>query len=125
MADLNRVTLLGRSGADAELRKTQNGHPVLSISIATSKKKGQGEAVEWISTWHKVVIWGKRAEALAPVIKKGSMVLVQGELQSREYQDKDGNKRVSIEVVATEAVEVIQKSQATQQSSGGDEEIPW
>ncbi len=114
MADINRVVLLGRAGADAELKHTPSGTAVTTISLATSKKKGQSE--EWVSTWHKVVIWGKRAESLAPRIKKGSVVFVQGELNTREWTDSSGNKR-SITEVSAMIAEVIEKAQPTQNSN--------
>jgi single-strand DNA-binding protein len=103
---MNQVFLVGNSGANAELQYTQKNFPILNISLATSRK----EKEEWKSTWHRVVILGKTAESVAPLIKKGSRVFVNGEIQSREWTDKEGNKRVAFEILARE-VHVLEKPQ--------------
>lgn len=93
---MNSVYLLGNSGANAELRYTQGGLPILSLSIATSKKVKD----EKRTTWHRVSVLGKSAEIVAPLIQKGTMVFIEGELQTREWTDKDGNKKSITEVLA-------------------------
>lgn len=106
--DLNRVTLIGRSGAKGELRYLPSGMALCEISIATSKNTAkQGMEPVWVSTWHKVTCWGKLAEQVAPRINKGSTVFVEGELQMREWE-KDGVKRQAWSVNAR-IVEVIDK----------------
>lgn len=103
MEGLNRVTLLGNLGAQPELRMTQSGQAVLNLRLATSetyldKDKKRVERTEW----HSVIIWGKRAEALAKILTKGSRILVEGRLQTTNFEGKDGSKRYKTEVVATE-----------------------
>jgi single-strand DNA-binding protein len=99
---LNRVMLLGNLGADPELRMTQGGQAVLKIRLATSetyvdKNRQRQERTEW----HSVVIWGKRAEALAKILTKGSRIFVEGGLRTSTYDDRDGNKRYRTEIVAS------------------------
>lgn len=98
--NLNRITLMGIAGKDAEVRFTQNGTCVLNFSIATSKNIAkQGEPPKWASTWHKIVVWGKVAERFQHRIKKGCRIYVEGELEIKEWE-KDGIKRYSPEVTA-------------------------
>ncbi len=95
---MNNVFLLGRSGANAELRNTPSGMAVLTISIAVNEKKSDGT---YTPHWFRVTAFGKTAEILAPRIKKGTEVMVQGRLVSRTWDDKNtGQKRSSVEVVA-------------------------
>lgn len=98
---LNRVMLLGNLGAEPELRMTGGGQAVLKLRLATSetyldRNKQRQERTEW----HSVVIWGKRAEALAKILGKGSRVFVEGGLRTSSYDDRDGNKRYRTEIVA-------------------------
>jgi single-strand DNA-binding protein len=98
---LNRVMLLGNLGADPELRMTSGGQAVLKLRLATSetymdKNRQRQERTEW----HNVVIWGKRAEALAKILTKGSRIFVEGGLRTSSYEDRDGNKRYRTEVVS-------------------------
>ena len=106
MADgLNRVMLLGNVGADPELRVTPTGQAVLKIRMATSESYLDKNRVRQEKTeWHSVVVWGKRAEALGKIIEKGSRVFVEGSIQTRSYDDKDGNKRYSTEVNCKELI---------------------
>ncbi|HWO08527.1 MAG TPA: single-stranded DNA-binding protein [Polyangiaceae bacterium] len=99
---LNRVMLLGNLGADPELRMTQGGQAVLKLRLATSenyldKNRQRQERTEW----HSVVIWGKRAEALAKILTKGSRIFIEGGLRTSSYDDRDGNKRYRTEIVAS------------------------
>jgi single-strand DNA-binding protein len=99
---LNRVMLLGNLGADPELRMTSGGQAVLKLRLATSetyqdKNRQRQERTEW----HNVVIWGKRAEALAKILTKGSRIFVEGGLRTSSYDDRDGNKRYRTEVVCS------------------------
>jgi single-strand DNA-binding protein len=99
---LNRVMLLGNLGADPELRMTSGGQAVLKLRLATSetyldRNRTRQERTEW----HNVVIWGKRAEALAKIITKGTRIFVEGSLRTTSYDDRDGNKRYRTETVAS------------------------
>ena len=101
MADgLNRVMLLGNLGADPELRFTQGGQAVLNMRLATTESYLDKDRVRRERTdWHNVIVWGKRGEALAKILTKGSGVLVEGGLHTYSY-DKDGVTRYGTEVVA-------------------------
>jgi single-strand DNA-binding protein len=102
---LNRVTLLGNLGADPELRFTQSGQAVLSLRLATTESYLDKDKVRKERTdWHSVVVWGKRGEALAKILGKGSSILVEGRLQTSSYDDRDGNKRYKTEVIANNIV---------------------
>lgn len=105
MDGLNRVTLLGNLGADPELRMTQGGQAVLHLRIATSESYLDRNKVRQERTeWHRVSLWGNRAEALGKILAKGERVLVEGRIQTRSYDDKDGKKVYQTEVVATNVV---------------------
>lgn len=100
---INRVTLLGNIGADPELRSLAN-HSVLNIRLATTevffdKNKVKQERTEW----HRVAMWGPRAEALGRMLSKGERILVEGRLETRSWE-KDGEKRYSTDIVATNIV---------------------
>lgn len=102
---LNRVMLLGNLGADPELRMTQNGQAVLKLRLATSESYLDRNRVRQERTeWHNVVIWGKRAEALAKILAKGSRIFIEGGLRTSSYDDREGNKRYRTEVVANNVV---------------------
>lgn len=101
MAGLNKAMIIGHLGADPELRETQGGKAVCNMRIATSSTytKADGERVEQ-TEWHSVVCFNKTAEIAAQYLSKGRQVYVEGRLQTREYEDKDGIKRRSTEIVA-------------------------
>jgi len=102
MAGINKVILIGRLGKEPELRYTPNGDAVVTLTIATSdewKDKTSGEKQERVE-WHRVVLWRKLAEIAGNYLKKGSQVYIEGKLQTRSWEDKDGNKRYTTEIVA-------------------------
>lgn len=101
MASVNRVTLIGNLGRDPELRYTQSGQAVCNFSIATSERwqDKSGDAQER-TEWHRIVVWGKSAEACAQYLAKGRPVYIEGKLQTRDWEDKQGNKRQSTEINA-------------------------
>jgi single-strand DNA-binding protein len=102
---LNRVMLLGNLGADPELRMTSGGQAVLKIRLATSETYLDRNKVRQERTeWHSVVVWGKRAEALAKFLTKGSRIFVEGGIRTSSYDDKEGNKRYRTEVVANNII---------------------
>ncbi len=101
MASVNRVIVLGNLGADPELRYTQSGAAVANLRVATNerwkdKDGGQQERTEW----HSIVVFGRQAENCEKYLKKGRSVYVEGRLQTNEWEDKDGNKRYTTEIVA-------------------------
>lgn len=102
MANLNKVMLIGRLGRDPELRYTQSNTPVATLNVATSETwtdRQSGERKE-STEWHRVVVWGKQAETVERYLSKGRQVYVEGSLQTREWEDRDGNKRYTTEVKA-------------------------
>ena len=99
---VNKVILVGRLGRDPETRYTGGGQAVANFSLATDEtyKDRNGERQKR-TEWHKIVVWGKQAEIAQQYLKKGSLVFIEGRIQSREWQDKEGQKRTSFEIVAT------------------------
>lgn len=100
---LNKVMLIGNLGMDPELKYTQGGAAILRMRLATTEKyvtKG-GEKQER-TEWHTVIMWGNRGEALQKFLTKGQTVYIEGRLQTRAWEDKDGNKRSTTEIVANE-----------------------
>lgn len=99
---VNKVILLGRLGQDPELKHTPSGTAVCNLSIATTESwndKNSGQKQEK-TEWHRVVMFGKIAELSNQYLKKGSQAFVEGKLQTRSWEDKDGNKRYTTEINA-------------------------
>jgi single-strand DNA-binding protein len=102
MAGVNKVILIGNLGRDPELRYTQNGQAVANFSLATSENwtdKNSNERVER-TEWHRIVAWGRTAELCAQYLAKGRTVYIEGRLQTREWEDKEGQKRRTTEITA-------------------------
>ena len=101
MASVNKVILIGNLGRDPELRYTQGGQAVASFSIATTENftKKSGERDER-TEWHRIVAWGRTAELCAQYLSKGRSVYIEGRLQTREWENKEGQKQRTTEVVA-------------------------
>src|SRR5277367_780265 len=101
---LNRVMLLGNLGADPELRVTPGGQAVLKLRLATNETYLDRNNVRQERTeWHRVTVWGRRAEALGKILQKGDSLFIEGQLQTSSYE-KNGEKRYSTEVVANNIV---------------------
>ena len=99
---INKVILIGNLGADPETRHTAGGSAVTNLSLATSESwrdKQSGDMQEK-TEWHRIVVWGKQAEIAGEWLRKGRQVFVEGSLQTREWTDRDGNKRYTTEVKA-------------------------
>ena len=98
---VNKVILVGNLGKDPEVRFTPNGKALAKFPVATSEKwtDQQGQKQER-TEWHNVVVWGKQAESCGQYLAKGRQVFVEGSIRSRQYDDKDGNKRYITEIVA-------------------------
>ncbi len=101
MASVNKVILVGNLGRDPELRYTKSGQPVASFSIATtdSWNNKAGEREEH-TEWHRIVVWGKAAENCGKYLSKGRSVYIEGRLQTRKWEDKDGHERQTTEINA-------------------------
>jgi single-strand DNA-binding protein len=103
MSNLNKVLLIGRLGADPELRYTADNVPVATFNVATSETyKDKGGAKQEKTEWHRVVAWRKLGEIAGEYLKKGKLVYIEGKIQSREYEGKDGVKRKTFEIIASE-----------------------
>jgi single-strand DNA-binding protein len=104
MGSVNRVTILGRLGADPELKTIGSGRAVCNLRVATSEvfKDKSGQKQER-TEWHRITIWGDQAEHCAKYLSKGREVYLEGKIQTRQY-DKDGEKRYSTEIVADRVV---------------------
>ncbi|MBP7528811.1 MAG: single-stranded DNA-binding protein [Syntrophorhabdaceae bacterium] len=103
MSNLNKVLLMGRLGADPELRYTTDGTPVATFRMATSESYKDKSGVKQERTeWHSIVAWRKLAEIAGEYLKKGRLVYIEGRIQSREYEGRDGVKRKVYEIVASD-----------------------
>ncbi len=98
---INKVILIGNLGADPEIRYTQGGTPVVNFRIATTERwKGQDGQQQEQTEWHQIVAWRRLAEICAEFLSKGSKVYIEGKLQTRKWQDQNGNDRYTTEIVA-------------------------
>lgn len=101
MASLNKVVLIGNLGADPELRYTQSGQAVCNFRLATTERWNDRNGTQQEHTeWHRVNVWGKQAESCGDYLRKGRQVYVEGRIKTREWEDKDGNRRWTPEVTA-------------------------
>jgi len=97
---VNKVILIGRLGKDPELKHTSNGKTVCNFSLATSEKwTGQDGQKNESTTWHNIVAWGKQAEVMNEYLRKGQEVYIEGRIDNRSYEDKDGKKKYTSEVI--------------------------
>ena len=123
---LNRVMLIGRLGQDPKLTYTPSGSPVANFTMATDEsftdKSGQKQER---TEWHRVVVWSRQAEMVANYLSKGRMVFVEGKLQTREWEDQNGQKRYTTEVVASR-VQFLDSQKGAGQATGRyeDDEAP-
>ena len=101
MASVNKAIIVGNLGRDPELRHTGSGTPVCEFPIATSERyKDKSDEWQERTEWHRIVVWGKQGENCAKYLAKGRSVYVEGQIQTREWADKDGNKRYTTEIKA-------------------------
>jgi len=103
MASFNKVIIVGYLGRDPELRYTPNNTAVCNFSVATTeRRKDRSGEFQDVTTWFNVSVWGNRAESVNQYLSKGKLVYIEGRLTQREYQDRDGNTRTSLDVNSTE-----------------------
>ena len=101
MGSVNKVILVGNLGRDAELRYTPGGAAVATLNLATTEVwNDRNNQRQEKTEWHRVVLWGKPAESLQEYLTKGKQIYVEGRLQTRQWDDKDGNKRYTTEIKA-------------------------
>jgi len=100
MPGVNKVILIGHLGKDPELRNTQGGASVASFSMATSEKwKDANGEMQEKTEWHNIVLWMKLAETAVKYLVKGSLVYIEGRIQTRKWEDKDGQTRYTTEII--------------------------
>jgi single-strand DNA-binding protein len=98
----SKIQIVGNLGRDPELRYTPSGRPVTEFSVAVNQSTKNQQTGEWVEAtdWFRVSIWGDRGERAAENLRKGNRVLVDGRFRTREYEAKDGQKRMSLEITA-------------------------
>jgi len=102
MSYVNKVILIGRLGRDPELRYTADGTPVATFTMATTETRKNKDGTKSERTeWHRIVAWRKLGEVAGEYLKKGRLVYVEGSIQSREFEGRDGVKRKTFEIVAS------------------------
>lgn len=126
MSSVNKVILVGRLGADPEIRNANNGKEVCNFSMATSErwiKEGQDQEK---TEWHRVVVWGKLAEICAKYLHKGSQCYVEGKIQTRSWENDLGEKQYSTEIVALSVQFLSENRSQTDEDQGTNmEHIPF
>ena len=135
MASLNKVFLIGNLGKDPEKRYTPNGQAVTTVSLATTFRwKDKSGQFQERTDWHNLVIWGKQAESAKDILKKGDQVFVEGRIQNRSYDDRNGIKKYVSEVVALRVMKLGRKEAApveetvekeAEAGEGTDEDLPF
>ena len=122
---LNKVLLIGRLGADPEIRYTSDGTAVANFNMATNRPIKRGDEWEEETDWHRIVAWRRLAEVCGEYLRKGSNCFVEGQLRTRSWEDRDGNKRWTTEVVARDMMMLDSKGdRASETGTGTDLEPP-
>jgi single-strand DNA-binding protein len=125
---LNKVMIIGHLGRDPEMRYTPSGRPVTTFTIAVSRSWNTADGERRTETeWFNIVAWGNLAEICKQYLYKGQQVYIDGRLQTRRWEDKEGQKHTSVEVVANEMMMLGDRrdnSSQTQESSEGTSEVP-
>lgn len=137
MGSVNKVILVGNLGRDAELRYTPGGAAVATLNLATTEvwndKQGQKQEK---TEWHRVVVWGKQAQVISEYLAKGKQIYVEGSLQTRSWDDREGNKRYTTEIRAVRVL-MLGRAEGSRMPSEGpapdvemvpdvtDEEVPF
>ena len=122
MSSVNKALIIGNLGQDPEIKYTQSGSPVANLSVATSerwKDKNTGEQKEQ-TEWHRVVVFGRLAEIAEQYLKKGSKVFIEGKIQTRDWEDAEGNKKYTTEVVAREMTMLNSRASTDSSASSSD-----
>lgn len=110
---LNKVMIIGNLGRDPEMRYTPSGRPVTTFSVATSRSWNTSEGEKRVETeWFNVVAWSNLAEICKQYLTKGQQVYIEGRLQTRHWDDAEGNKHTSVEIVASEMIILGERREA-------------
>jgi single-strand DNA-binding protein len=119
---LNKVMIIGNLGRDPEMRYTPSGRPVTTFSVATSRSWNTSEGEKRIETeWFNVVAWSSLAEICKQYLTKERLVYIEGRLQTRHWEDQEGNKHSATEIVASEMIVLEERREVSQASSDYDE----
>jgi single-strand DNA-binding protein len=115
---LNKAMLIGNLGKDPELKMTGGGIPVCQFSIATTERRRDGTSGQWVdhTEWHNIVTFGKVAENCSKYLKKGSQVFIDGRIQTRKWQDKEGKDRYTTEIIGN-SVQFLSRATGSQPSA--------
>jgi len=133
MASFNKIIVVGYLGRDPELRYTPDGTPVCNFSLATTeRKKDKSGEMQDHTTWFRVNLWRRQAELANQYLSKGRQVYIEGRLSQSEYQDREGNTRVSLEINGTDIHFIgsrgdegnVSREESSQKSSGQSESLP-
>ena len=126
MASLNRVTIIGNLGKDPELKYITEGNAVANFTVATSESWKDKAGVKQEKTeWHRIVAWGKTAELCGEYLAKGRQVCIEGKIRTREWNNKEGVKQYTTEIVATNVHFLGAKSGSSGAASGGSEDVSF
>jgi single-strand DNA-binding protein len=114
----SKVMIIGNLGRDPEMRYTPSGRPVTEFSVAVNQSTKNQQTGEWVEAtdWFRVTVWGDRAERTAEQLRKGNRVFVEGRFRTREYETRDGQKRISLEITADNVISLEARER------GGDAE---
>jgi single-strand DNA-binding protein len=106
MASFSKAMIIGNLGRDPEMRYTPNGRPVTEFSVAVNQSTKNQQSGEWVEAtdWFRITVWGDRAERTAENLRKGNRVFVEGRFRTREFEGRDGQKRISLEITADNVV---------------------
>jgi single-strand DNA-binding protein len=124
MASVNKVILIGNLGADPELRFTPSGAAVANFNIATTERwKDKDGQPQERTEWHRIILWSRQAEIAKEYLRKGSSVYIEGRIQNRSYEDKDGIKRYVTEIIG-QRMQLLGSRTGAPSEGGGAEPPP-
>jgi len=125
MASVNKVILIGNLGADPELRYTPSGAAVANFNMATTEKwKDKDGQMQERTEWHRIILWSRQAEIAKEYLRKGSSVYIEGRIQNRSYDDKDGIKRYVTEIIGQRMQFLGGRATGAPSEGGGSEPPP-
>ena len=121
----SKAMIIGNLGRDPEMRYTPSGRPVTEFSVAVNQSTKNQQTGEWVEAtdWFRVTVWGDRAERTAEQFRKGNRVFVEGRFRTREYEARDGQKRISLEITADNVVSLEARAR-DEDGAGGSFNAP-
>lgn len=125
MASLNKAMLIGYVGADPDVRQTSNGSAVANFSLATTEKWTDKDGNKQSQTeWHRIVAWGRLAEICGEYLSKGGQVYIEGRIRTNEWEDNEGNKRKTKEIIA-QRLQLLDRSEASGSANSDLDDVPF